>query len=332
MPETRVLIAGSAGMVGSAVQQRLQKEDRFEVLTADRVDVDMRHQAAVREFLQDVRADWMVIAAAKVGGIHANVTYPADFIYDNLMIEANLIKGAFDTGLKQVVFLGSSCIYPRNASQPIVESELLNGALEPSNDAYAVAKIAGIKLCEAFNRQHETDFRSLMPTNLYGRNDNFHSEDSHVVPALIRRMHEAKLRNSPEVLVWGSGKPLREFLYVDDLADAVAFVLAMSRQQYWSYVDPHLSHVNVGTGVEVSIRELAETIGDVVGFDGRLVFDEDKPDGMPRKLLDTEKLRTMGWTHSTALIEGLSQTYEWFLEAGNEARAGRSEPPRHLST
>ncbi len=330
MPQTRVLIAGSAGMVGSAVHRRLQKEAHFEVLSANREDVDMRHQAAVQEFLQDLRADWMIIAAAKVGGIHANSSYPADFIYDNLMIEANLIKGAFESGLTQVVFLGSSCIYPRNANQPIVESELLNGSLEPSNDAYAVAKIAGIKLCEAFNRQHGTDFRSLMPTNLYGRNDNFHPQDSHVVPALIRRLHEAKLSNAQEAVVWGSGKPLREFLYVDDLADAVAYVLSMSKQAFSEHVDPQLSHVNVGTGAEVSIKELAETIAEVVGFEGRLVFDEDKPDGVPRKLLDTSKLRTMGWTHSTSLDDGLAQTYEWFLEASNEARAGRGESPRHL--
>ena len=306
-------------MVGSAIVRLLSQSPDAEVVVADR-SLDLRITQEVDEFLRGERLDWVIAAAAKVGGIHANSTYPADFIYDNLMIQANLIKGAHGAGIEKLVFLGSSCIYPKLATQPIPESELLNGLLEPTNDAYAVAKIAGIKLCEAFNRQHGTDFRSLMPTNLYGINDNFHPENSHVLPALIRRFDEAKNQSLDAVKVWGTGTPMREFLYVDDLADAIGFVLQLSKKDFWHSIDHQLSHINVGTGEDVTISELAYLVKAVVGYEGRVEFDASKPDGTPRKLLDVSKLRNMGWQAKTPLQDGLRLTYDWFSKQVTEVR------------
>ena len=306
-------------MVGTAIVRRLQQLPEYQILVAPRQILDLRKTDAVNKYLEDQKPDWVILAAAKVGGIHANNTYPADFIYDNLMIEANLIKGAYDAGVEKLLFLGSSCIYPKLAQQPIKESELLNGALEQTHDSYAVAKIAGIKLCEAFNRQYGTDYRSLMPTNLYGPNDNFHPENSHVLPALIRRFHEAKEQQAKEVVVWGSGTPMREFLHVDDLADAVAFVMGIAREDYWRNIDPRESHLNLGTGVDVSIRSLAELVREIIGFKGAISFDSSKPDGTPRKLLDVSRLKAMGWSAGIKLEDGLKQTYEWYLSSDDNA-------------
>ena len=319
MKQQKVFVAGSTGMVGTAIVRRLQQLPEYQILVAPRQILDLRKTDAVDKYLENQKPDWIILAAAKVGGIHANNTYPADFIYDNLMIEANLIKGAYDAGVEKLLFLGSSCIYPKLAQQPIKESELLNGALEPTNDSYAVAKIAGIKLCEAFNRQYGTDYRSLMPTNLYGPNDNFHPENSHVLPALIRRFHEAKEQQAKEVVVWGSGTPMREFLHVDDLADAVAFVMGIAREDYWRNIDPRESHLNLGTGVDVSIRSLAELVREIIGFKGAISFDSSKPDGTPRKLLDVSRLKAMGWSAGIKLEDGLKQTYEWYLSSDDNA-------------
>ena len=319
MKQQKVFVAGSTGMVGTAIVRRLQQLPEYQILVAPRQILDLRKTDAVDKYLENQKPDWIILAAAKVGGIHANNTYPADFIYDNLMIEANLIKGAYDAGVEKLLFLGSSCIYPKLAQQPIKESELLNGALEPTNDSYAVAKIAGIKLCEAFNRQYGTDYRSLMPTNLYGPNDNFHPENSHVLPALSRRFHEAKEQHAQAVVVWGSGTPMREFLHVDDLADAVAFVMGIAREDYWRNIDPRESHLNLGTGVDVSIRSLAELVREIIGFKGAISFDSSKPDGTPRKLLDVSRLKAMGWSAGIKLEDGLKQTYEWYLSSDDNA-------------
>lgn len=308
-----ILVVGHAGMVGSAIVRALHT-DGFEVLTLDRHQVDLRDQASVAAGVQALAPDAVVVAAAKVGGIHANDTYPADFIYDNLMIEANVIHAAFLSGCQRLLFLGSSCIYPRLAEQPIREESLLTGALEPTNEPYAIAKIAGIKLCESYNRQHGTDFRSLMPTNLYGVGDNFHPENSHVIPALMRRFHEAKQNQAAQVSVWGSGNAMREFLQVDDLAEACGHILALDKSAIEAVTDPMCSHINVGTGQDVTIRELAQTMQRVVGFDGELVFDASKPDGTPRKLLDVSKIKALGWQASTSLEAGLQATYAWFLQ------------------
>ncbi len=309
----RVFVAGHRGMVGSAIQRRLE-EDGAEVLTADRQTLDLTDQNAVRDFLKREKPDRVVVAAAKVGGIHANNTYPAQFLYENLLIESNLIHSAYEHGCERLLFLGSSCIYPKFAEQPMKEESLLTGTLESTNEPYAIAKIAGIKLCESYNRQHGTDFRSLMPTNLYGIGDNFHLEDSHVIPALMRRTHEAKLQSCPELVVWGTGKAMREFLHVDDLAAASAFVLGLEKEKIDAVTEPMCSHINVGTGVDVTIRELAETIVDVVGYSGELKQDETKPDGTPRKLLDVSKLNSLGWKAEISLDEGLRSTYQWFLD------------------
>jgi len=280
-------------------------EQGFDVLAATRQDIDWTEQSAAVAYFEKHNPDVAILAAAKVGGIHANNTYPADFIADNLAIQNHFIGSA--------IFLGSSCIYPKLAKQPIVESELLNGPLEPTNDAYAVAKIAGIKTCEAFNRQHGTDYRSLMPTNLYGPGDNFHPENSHVIPALMRRIHEAKDKDLDEVVIWGTGSPRREFLHVDDLARAVAHIVQIDRQAYWGVVPERESHINVGTGVDITIRELAETLKKVVGFEGSLRFDSDKPDGTPRKVLNVQRLESLGFCASTEFEAGLVDTYQWFL-------------------
>ncbi len=308
----RVFIAGHNGMVGSAIVRRLEGE--ADILTADRAELDLTNQEQTFRWLADHRPDVLVVAAAKVGGIHANDTYPAEFISQNLMIETNLMQGAHETGCGRLMFLGSSCIYPKFAEQPMKEEALLTGTLEPTNEPYAIAKIAGIKLCESYNRQYGTDFRSVMPTNLYGTGDNFHAENSHVIPALMRRIHEAKEAGSAEVVVWGTGNAMREFLHVDDLADACVHVLNLEKSQIESVTEPMCSHINVGTGQDVTIRELAETIQRVVGYEGQLFFDTSKPDGTPRKLLDVSKINSLGWQGRISLEEGSRSTYEWFLE------------------
>ena len=305
-----IYVAGHNGMVGSAICRHLGSD----VLTAEKSELDLRDQAAVSRFLAESRPDAVIVAAARVGGIHANDTYPAEFIYDNLMMEANLIHGAWQTGCEKLLFLGSSCIYPKFSDQPIWEESLLTGLLEPTNEPYAIAKIAGIKLCESYNRQYGTDFRSLMPTNLYGPGDNFHAADSHVIPALMGWIHEAKAGGEASVTVWGTGNAMREFLHVDDLAGACLHVLGLSRMELEEAIEPMCSHINVGTGSDVTIRQLAETLARVVGYEGELVFDSEKPDGTPRKLLDVSKINGLGWEASIGLDEGLASTYAWFLE------------------
>ena len=312
----KIYVAGHRGMVGGAILRRLQAQG-VETLTRSHSQLDLTDQAAVRDFLQAERPDAVVLAAAKVGGIHANNTYPAEFIYENLMIQANVIHQSFAAGVRRLLFLGSSCIYPRAVAQPMAEDALLTGVLEPTNEPYAIAKIAGIKLGESYNRQHGTDYRSVMPTNLYGPGDNFHPENSHVMPAMMRRFHEAARDGLDEVTVWGTGSPRREFLHVDDMAEASLFVMNLDREAYEANTQPMLSHINVGTGQDVSIRELAELLADVTGFKGRLSFDTSKPDGTPRKLMDVSRLSSMGWTASTDLRGGVEQTYEWFK--ANEA-------------
>lgn len=301
-------------MVGSALVRRLESAGDCEVITRTRQELDLIDQAAVNAFFKAERIDQVYLAAAKVGGIHANNTYPADFIYDNLMIEANLIHAAHQNDVQQLLFLGSSCIYPKLADQPMQEDALLTGKLESTNEPYAIAKITGIKLCESYHRQYGRDYRSVMPTNLYGPGDNFHPENSHVVPALMRRFHEAKDARDPIVTVWGSGTPMREFLHVDDMASASLHVMNLDQDTYEQNTDPMLSHINVGTGVDCTIRELAETLADVTGFDGNLEFDASKPDGTPRKLMDVSKLARLGWTASIELKDGLKSTYEWYLD------------------
>lgn len=298
-------------MVGSAILRRLTDQG-VDTVTRTRTELDLTDQAAVRAFLLSERPDAVIIAAAKVGGIHANNTYPADFIYENLMIQANVIHSSFVAEVQRLLFLGSSCIYPRAVAQPMAEDALLTGILEPTNEPYAIAKIAGIKLCESYNRQHGTDYRSIMPTNLYGPGDNFHPANSHVMPAMMRRFHEAVQEGHAEVSVWGTGTPRREFLHVDDMAEASLFVLNLDRHIYEANTRPMLSHINVGTGVDVSIGELARMIADVTGFKGRLVFDTSKPDGTPRKLLNVSRLASMGWSARIGLAEGIADTYEWF--------------------
>ena len=317
---TRVFVAGHRGMVGSAIVRRLQAAGDCEVVTRGRSDLDLARQADVEAFFAATPLDQVVIAAAKVGGIHANNTYPGQFIYENLVIEANLIHAAHRAGVQRLLFLGSSCIYPRNAAQPMREDALLTGTLEPTNEPYAIAKIAGIKLCESYNRQYGRDYRSVMPTNLYGPGDNFHPEDSHVIPALMRRFHEARAAAAPNVVVWGSGRPQREFLHVDDMAAACVHVMRLPAAAYAAHTQPMLSHINVGTGQDCTIRELAETIADVVGYRGRIDFDPGKPDGAPRKLLDVSRLAAMGWRASIGLKDGLRDTYAWFLSHSDEVR------------
>ncbi len=316
----RVFVAGHRGMVGAAIVRRLERDGAVTLVTRSHGELDLTDPAAVDAFFAAERIDQVYLAAAKVGGIHANNTYPADFIYDNLMMEANVIAAAHRHGVGRLLFLGSSCIYPKLAPQPMAEDALLTGPLEPTNEPYAIAKIAGIKLCESYNRQHGTDFRSVMPTNLYGPGDNFHPENSHVIPAMMRRFHEAKLAGADEVVVWGTGKPMREFLHVDDMADACVFVMDLPADVYRAQTQPMQSHLNVGTGQDCTIAELAETMKTVVGFAGALTFDTDKPDGTPRKLLDVSRLAALGWRAATPLAEGLARTYSWFQTAGGAVR------------
>jgi len=320
MAKQRIFVAGHRGMVGSAIVRQLESQMGVEIITRSRDELDLLSQTDVTGFFQQEKVDQVYLAAAKVGGIHANNEYPAEFIYQNLMIEANIIHQAYSAGVEKLLFLGSSCIYPKMAMQPMTEGALLQGSLEPTNEPYAIAKIAGIKLCESYNRQYGVDYRSVMPTNLYGENDNFHPENSHVIPALIRRMHEAKLAGDSEMVVWGSGKPMREFLHVDDMAAASIYVMNLEVDTYQANTQTMLSHINVGTGVDCTIRELVETMAKVIGFDGEMVFDATKPDGAPRKLMDVSRLKSLGWRSSLSLQEGLSLTYDWFLENQNSFR------------
>ncbi|EPC03718.1 GDP-L-fucose synthase [Litchfieldella anticariensis FP35 = DSM 16096] len=314
LEKKRVFVAGHKGMVGSAIVRQLKERADVELVTRSRQELDLMSQAAVDDFFSTQRLDEVYLAAAKVGGIHANNTYPADFIHDNLLMESNIIGSAHRHGVQKLLFLGSSCIYPKYADQPMREDSLLTGELEPTNEPYAIAKIAGIKLCESFNRQHGRDYRSVMPTNLYGPNDNFHPENSHVIPALLRRFHEAKINSDDQVAVWGSGKPMREFLHVNDMASASIYVMELDDDSYAEHTQTMLSHINVGTGVDCTIRELAETVAKVVGYQGEVAFDTSKPDGTPRKLLDVSRLTALGWQASISLEDGLRNTYEWFLE------------------
>ena len=315
-----VFVAGHRGMVGSAIVRRLQALGYRNILTAGRDVVDLVDQQAVQRFFDERAIDQVYLAAARVGGIHANNTYPAEFIYQNLMIEANLVHAAHAHGVQRLLFLGSSCIYPKLAEQPMREEALLTGVLEPTNEPYAIAKIAGIKLCESYNRQYGRDFRSVMPTNLYGPGDNYHPENSHVIPALLRRFHEAVQRGDREVVIWGSGTPRREFLHVDDMAAACVHVMELDEAVLRDHTRPMLSHINVGTGEDCTIRELAETVARVTGFAGRLVFDTDKPDGAPRKLLDVSRLAALGWRPQIGLEEGLRDAYAWYVENRADVR------------
>jgi nucleoside-diphosphate-sugar epimerase len=313
----RIFIAGHRGMVGGAILRQLQaRKDAgadLTLITRTSAELDLTNQQAVHDFFQAERPDQVILAAARVGGIVANNSYPAQFIYENLMIECNVIHQAHQAGVQKLLQLGSSCIYPRMAAQPMAEDALLTGTLEPTNEPYAIAKIAGIKLCESYNRQHGTDYRSVMPTNLYGPGDNFHPENSHVLPALIRRFHAAAQEGAEEVVIWGTGTPMREFLHVDDMAQASLFVMDLDKDTYDRETDPMLSHINVGTGSDVSIADLARMVADVTGFKGRLGFDTSKPDGTPKKLMDVSRLARLGWEASIPLEQGLRETYAWFL-------------------
>jgi len=313
----KIFIAGHNGMVGSAISRKLKDAGYTNIITRNRTELDLTSQKAVREFFQKELPEEVYLAAAKVGGIHANSTYPAEFIYQNLMIEANIIHEAFVSGVKKILFLGSSCIYPRLAEQPMKESALLTGILEPTNESYAVAKIAGIKLCEAYNRQygdsHAIDYRSIMPTNLYGPGDNYHPENSHVIPALIRRFHEAKLNKVNEVVIWGTGNVKREFLYVEDMAAASVYLMDLDSKTYWSHVQSQQSHINVGYGSDISIADLAKTISHVISYKGEIIFDETKPDGAPRKFMDSGVLNAFGWSPKVNLSTGLEKAYADFL-------------------
>ncbi|MGB2255272.1 MAG: GDP-L-fucose synthase [Spongiibacter marinus] len=309
----RIFVAGHKGMVGSAICRQLEAVGDCDILVRDRSELNLTDQAAVHNFFESNAVDQVYLAAAKVGGIMANSTYPAEFIYENLMIETNIINSAYKSGVQQLLFLGSSCIYPKMAEQPMREEALLTGVLEATNEPYAIAKIAGIKLCESYNQQFGVDYRSVMPTNLYGENDNFHPENSHVIPAMMRRFHEATQNGADSVVVWGTGKPMREFLHVDDMASASVFVMNLDRETYKNNTREMLSHINVGTGIDCTIAELASTLANVIGFKGEIVFDTTKPDGTPRKLMDVSRLKAMGWEAKTSLQEGLAETYQWFL-------------------
>ena len=318
--DSKIYVAGHRGMVGSAIVRQLEEQGYTNIIVRTRAELDLVNQQAVADFFSHEKPDAVFLAAAKVGGIQANNTLPAEFIYENMMIEANIVHQAYSNGVKNLLFLGSSCIYPKLADQPMKETALLTGTLEPTNEPYAISKIAGIKLCESYNRQYGVDYRSVMPTNLYGPNDNFHPENSHVIPAMLRRFHEAVLSNAENVVVWGSGKPMREFLYVDDMAAASIYVMNLDSETYQTHTQPMLSHINVGTGVDCTIRELAETIAKVTGFKGQLEFDSTKPDGAPRKLMDVSRLKSLGWSASISLEEGLKRSYQWFLDNQDDFR------------
>ena len=315
---SKIYVAGHRGMVGSAIVRTLKQQGQTNIVARTRAELDLADQAAVRAFFASEKPDQVYLAAAKVGGIHANNTYPAEFIYQNLMIEANVIHEAWRVGVQKLLFLGSSCIYPKLAPQPMCEDALLTGTLEPTNEPYAIAKIAGIKLCESYNRQygesHGTDYRSVMPTNLYGPGDNYHPDNSHVIPALIRRFHEAKANNAPYMTIWGTGTPRREFLYVDDMARACVHVMDLEKAVYEQHTQPMLSHINVGSGHDITIREVAEAIGRTIGYQGEISFDAGKPDGTPRKLMDSSRLKGLGWQAKTSLEEGLALAYKDFLK------------------
>jgi len=320
----RIYLAGHTGMVGSAILRQLIAEGTHDVITATRSQLNLIDQAAVRTFMRNERPDAVILAAAKVGGIMANKTYPATFIADNLMIATNVIVAAQAAGVEKLLQLGSSCIYPRDAPQPITEDALLTGALEPTNEPYAIAKIAAIKLCESYNRQYGTDYRSIMPTNLYGPGDNFHPENAHVLPALIGRFHRAVQEGADSVTIWGSGTPRREFLHVDDMAAAALFVMGLSRQDYLAHTTPMQSHLNIGTGQDIAIKDLARMIAGVTGFTGEIRFDHSKPDGTPRKLLDVSKMRELGWAPKIDLRAGITATYDWYIgqcDLGSTLRA-----------
>ncbi|WPO99709.1 GDP-L-fucose synthase [Pseudomonas sp. HR96] len=316
----RIFVAGHRGMVGSALVRLLGRRDDVELIVRSRQELDLTNQSAVQAFFAQERIDQVYLASAKVGGIHANNTFPAEFIYENLMIEANIIHSAHLHDVNKLLFLGSSCIYPRQAPQPMQEQALLTGVLEPTNEPYAIAKIAGIKLCESYNRQYGRDYRSVMPTNLYGPCDNYHPENSHVIPALLRRLHEATEQNLPEVVIWGSGTPKREFLHVDDMAHASVHVMELDTSIYKEFTQPMLSHINVGSGVDCSIAELAQTLAKVIGYQGKLTYDTSKPDGAPRKLMDVSRLQELGWKARIELEEGLKDAYGWFIENQSQAR------------
>ena len=315
-----IFVAGHRGMVGSAIVRRLQALGYTRIVTAGRDTLNLLDQQAVQAFFQAHKINQVYLAAAKVGGIQANNTYPADFIYENLMMQANIIQAAHLNDVHKLLFLGSSCIYPKHAEQPMREEALLTGTLEPTNEPYAIAKIAGIKLCESYNRQHGRDYRSVMPTNLYGPHDNYHPQNSHVIPALLRRFHEAVQRGDEELVIWGTGTPMREFLHVDDMAAASIHVMELDDATYQANTQPMLSHINVGTGVDCTIGQLAKTIAEVTGFTGKLTFDTNKPDGAPRKLMDVSRLRSLGWQASISLEDGLKDAYDWYVTNVQQAR------------
>jgi GDP-L-fucose synthase len=310
---SKIYIAGHKGLVGSAIIRELKKQDFTCLITRTHSELDLTDQTAVKTFFEQEKPNYVILAAAKVGGIHANNAYPADFIYQNIMIEANVINSCYKSKVERLLFLGSTCIYPKAVEQPMKEDALLTGVLESTNEPYAIAKIAGIKLCESYNRQYGVDFRSIMPTNLYGEGDNFHPENSHVIPALMQRFHKAKENNDKEVVVWGTGNAMRDFLYVDDMACASLFLLKLDKETYQNNIHPMLSHINAGTGKDITIREMAEAMKEAVGFKGKLIFDTTKPDGAIRKLTDVTRLTNMGWKHSVSLEDGLAKTYDWYL-------------------
>jgi GDP-L-fucose synthase len=313
--QKRIYIAGHRGLVGSAIVRALHRRGHTNIVTRTHAELELSEQMQVREFFASEKIDEVYLAAARVGGIHANNTYPAEFIYDNMMVQANVIQEAWRNGVQKLLFLGSSCIYPRMAEQPIREEYLMSGSLEPTNEPYAMAKIAGIKLCESYNRQYGTDYRSVMPTNLYGPGDNYHPENSHVIPALVRRFHEARINRAENVVIWGSGTPRREFLYVDDMAEACVHVMNLDRSIYERHTRPMQSHINVGSGEDVAIRDLADLVRRVVGYEGRIDYDTSKPDGTPRKLLDVQKINDLGWKAGVSLEQGLKTTYAAYLRS-----------------